>query len=201
MVTGTILNGTPTAAGWASYFLDHATVLPGRPAETLRTPPAHCSYVREHLFDVGGFREDLRAGEDTVVNFRLWHAGHRALRASDVRLFHNSPCRTPRRLVAHHFARGRGLGRILLEDLSFRALPLRAYFAIRFAVLYIPKRLLSTSKAVRDWGGPLRRTYHRVLPLVVLGTLGAHAGLMLELTLAAARLPRKGLRRLRPARV
>jgi glycosyltransferase involved in cell wall biosynthesis len=195
MVTGTILNGTRTPAGWASYFLDHATVLPRRPTQQLDTAPAHCSYVREHLFDAGGFRDDLRAGEDTVVNFRLWRAGHRALRASDVRLFHNSPCRTARRLVAHHFTRGRGLGRILLEDLSFRPLPLRAYFGVRFAVLYVPKRLLSTSKAVRRWGGPLRRVYRRVLPLVVLGTLAAHAGVCLELMLAALRLPRKAWRR------
>ena len=30
MVTGTMLNGTRTWAGWASYFLDHSSVLPGR---------------------------------------------------------------------------------------------------------------------------------------------------------------------------
>ena len=49
MVTGTTLNGTPTPAGWASYFLDHSAVLPGRPSEALGVPPAHCSYERELL--------------------------------------------------------------------------------------------------------------------------------------------------------
>src|SRR5947209_7344094 len=199
MVTGTILNGTRSPAGWASYFLDHATVLPQRPTESLDGPPAHCSYVREHLFDAGGFREDLRTGEGAVVNKALWQTGHRALRASDVRLYHHSPCRTTRRLVAHHFACGRGLGRIVLEDLSSRPLPLRVYFAIRFAVLYVPNRLFSTSKAVGRWGGPLRRVYRRVLPLVALGTLAALAGVCLELFLTVARLARKGRRRLSAA--
>jgi glycosyltransferase involved in cell wall biosynthesis len=208
MVTGTMLNGTRSPAGWASYFLDHAAVLPGRPTTELKEAPSHCSYVRSHLFDVAGFREDLRAGEDTIVNLALWQAGRRALRARDVRLVHNSPCTRSSRLAAHHFRRGRALGRILLEDLSRFPLPLRAYFAVRFAALYLPKRLLSTSRAVHRWGGPLRRVYRRVLPLVVLGMLAAHAGLMLELTLAAVRLPGKGLRAsrqrnlepLRPAR-
>src|SRR5205823_9537803 len=39
MVTGTTLNGTETAAGWASYFLDHSSVLPGRPSAPLPVPP------------------------------------------------------------------------------------------------------------------------------------------------------------------
>ena len=47
MVTGTIRNLTTTRAGWASYFLDHGTVLPGRPSEELALPPPHCSYDRD----------------------------------------------------------------------------------------------------------------------------------------------------------
>ena len=41
MVTGTTRNGTDTPAGWAGYFLDHSSVLPGRPSEQLRSAPAH----------------------------------------------------------------------------------------------------------------------------------------------------------------
>ena len=33
--TGSTLNGTRTWAGWASYFLDHSSVLPGRPSTEL----------------------------------------------------------------------------------------------------------------------------------------------------------------------
>ena len=106
MVTGSTLNGTDTCAGWASYFLDHSTALPGRPSEELGEAPAHCSYWRHLLEEVGGFPEDRRAGEDTVVNVELIRRGHRAYRARDVRLVHNTPCTTVTRLVRHHFVRG-----------------------------------------------------------------------------------------------
>src|SRR6266511_718091 len=115
MVTGATLNGTDTPAGWASYFLDHAGVLPGRPSMELEAPPAHCSYAREFLLQVGGFPEDMRAGEDTVVNTALYERGFRAYRAREVVLVHHTPCADPWRLVRHHFVRGRALGRILAE--------------------------------------------------------------------------------------
>ena len=35
MVTGSMRNGTFTRAGWAAYFLDHSTSLPGRPSGAL----------------------------------------------------------------------------------------------------------------------------------------------------------------------
>src|SRR6185436_1653671 len=85
LVTGTTLNGTRTWAGWATYFLDHAPVLPGRPSGELAGPPGHCSYVRELLVAAGGFPEDMRAGEDTVVNIALTRRGYRAYRSQDVR--------------------------------------------------------------------------------------------------------------------
>ena len=49
MVTCSVLNGTCTWAGWASYFLDHWIVLPGRPNTQLEGPPAHCSYMMAPL--------------------------------------------------------------------------------------------------------------------------------------------------------
>ena len=115
MVTGTTLNGTRTVPGWAAYFLDNSTVLPGRPSTVLEGPPAHCSYTRRALLEVGGFPESLRAGEDTVVNHELARRGHTAYRAQDLRLIHHTPCRTRLRLLGHYFARGRSSGRILLE--------------------------------------------------------------------------------------
>ncbi|HEX4519132.1 MAG TPA: glycosyltransferase family A protein [Gaiellaceae bacterium] len=115
MVTGTTLNGTRTLAGWAAYFLDNSTVLPGRPSTVLEGPPAHCSYTRAALLAVGGFPEHLRAGEDTVVNHELARRGHTAFRAQEVRLIHHTPCRTRRGLIAHYFVRGRSSGRILFE--------------------------------------------------------------------------------------
>jgi hypothetical protein len=181
MVTGTMLNGTLTCAGWASYFLDHATVLPGRSSELLPGAPAHCSYARHLLLSLGGFPEHLRAGEDTVVNNELAAFQYRAYRAHDVRLVHASPCRRLPRLLRHHFVRGRGMGRILLDDYRGRGRLLSRSFVGRLLVGYVPTRMARTTANVRSSGGPLRGVYRRVLPLVVLGAAAAWAGLWFEL--------------------
>ena len=178
MVTGSIVNGNPTPAGWASYFLDHSSALPGRPSGELAGAPAHCSYVREFLLAVGGFPEGVRAGEDTVVNEALWRRGHRAYRAREIRLTHRSPCRGAVRLLRHHFARGRAFGRILRGDHAPGARHRMA--SLRFLARYRGRRLASTDQRVRDWGGELVDEYRRVRRLVILGIVAAWVGAWLE---------------------
>jgi glycosyltransferase involved in cell wall biosynthesis len=181
MVTGTTLNGTPTPAGWASYFLDHSAVLPGRPSEVLATPPSHCSYERELLLAVGGFPDHLRAGEDTVVNHLMYATGARAYRAADVPLVHASPCTTVPRLLRHHFVRGRAHGRILLEHAAPQGVLDREELG-RIGLPYLPRRLAATSANVRRWGGPeLGERYRRARPLVAAGAAAAWTGLWFEL--------------------
>jgi glycosyltransferase involved in cell wall biosynthesis len=182
MVTGTTLNGTRTAAGWASYFLDHSAVLPGRPSEPLSVPPAHCSYERELLLAVGGFPGHLRAGEDTVVNHLLYAMGARAWRAAEVPIVHASPCRTPARLVRHHFSRGRAHGRILLEHVPAGGRVLNRQEIGRIGLGYLPSRLRTTGRNVRRWGGAeLEERFRRVRPLVAAGAAAAWTGLWFEL--------------------
>jgi glycosyltransferase involved in cell wall biosynthesis len=182
MVSATTLNGNRTPAGWASYFLDHSAVLPGRPSVRLAVPPAHCSYERELLLDVGGFPTDLRAGEDTVVNHQLYAMGARAWRANDVAIIHVSPCTTPAKLVRHHFVRGRAHGRILLDYLPSGGRVLNRGELGRIGLAYLPKRLGTTSSNVRRWAGPeLRDQYRRVRPLVAAGAAAAWTGLWFEL--------------------
>src|SRR5262249_3090133 len=167
MVPGTTRTGTTPPAGWASYFLDHSAVLPGRPSERLAMPPAHCSYERELLLSVGGFPGHLRAGEDTVVNHLLYALGARAYRAADVGLTHVSPCTTVPRLLAHHRERGRAHGRILLENASAGTPVLSREELGRIGFGYLPRRLGATASNVRRWGGPeLRREFRAVRPLV-----------------------------------
>ena len=180
MVTGSIVNGNRTAAGWAAYFLDHSTALPGRPSAELAGPPAHCSYVREFLLEAGGFPEDLRAGEDTVVNEELWRRGHRAWREQRLELIHRSPCTTPWRLARHHFQRGRAFGRILRGDFEPRRRRRRAS-SLRFMSSYPRRMLASTDTRVENWGGPLGREYRRVRRLVRLAIAAAALGTYLEL--------------------
>lgn len=182
MVTGTTLNGTRTWAGWASYFLDHSAVLPGRPSTELEGAPSHCSYRRSALLAVGGFPEHLRAGEDTVVNQELARRGYRAYRAQDVAIVHRSPCRTPWRLARHHFVRGRGFGRILRERDGWERRDLLGPTGLRLLRQQTLRRLSAMTGNVRRWGDrPIRAQYLRAFPLVVAGTLAAAAGTWYEL--------------------
>lgn len=182
MVTGTTLNGTRTWAGWASYFLDHATVLPGRPTSELAGAPAHCSYRRSALEAVGGFPEQLRAGEDTVVNQELARRGYRALRAQDVVLVHHSPCRSVPRLLRHHFTRGRGYGRILWERDGVARRDLAGLYGRRLLRRQTVGRVIWTTRNVRRWGDiATLAQYFRAFPLVVAGTLASTAGTWWEL--------------------
>lgn len=172
MVTGTLLNGTRTPAGWASYFMDHSDALPGRPSEELAAPPSHCSYRRDVFARADPFPEDMRTGEDTVVNTALWAEGHRALRDSRVFLFHRSPCRTPLQLAVHHFGRGRGWGRILSE----RGQGLGAMKG------YSQRRMARTAANVAKWGQELEAEFRQVCGLVRLGIAAAWCGMAYEMT-------------------
>jgi len=180
MVTGTIVNGSDTAAGWAAYFLDHARSLPGRPSGALAAAPAHCSYARDFLLAIGGFPEDMRAGEDTVVNNELFRRGHRAFRSQEIELVHRSPCTTTRKLISHHFVRGRALGRIVSErraDTGARGGLLAGY-----GPRYVARRLEAVRSGVAAWGGDLRPHYRRRRPLILVGVLAAWMGLWFELS-------------------
>jgi len=180
MVTGTTMNGTRTAAGWASYFLDHTTVLAGRPSGVLSGPPAHCSYTREALNVVGAFPEDMRAGEDTVVNRALTRAGFATYRAADARLFHHSSCTTPLRLLRHHFVRGRALGRIYLTSYPAGLLISRPILQ-GLVVSHLPMRIRRIDRNVARWGSDVADVYARVRPLVVAGAAASWAGALFEI--------------------
>jgi UDP-N-acetylmuramyl pentapeptide synthase/glycosyltransferase involved in cell wall biosynthesis len=183
MVTGSTLNGTKTWAGWASYFIDHAAVLPGRPADRHRTPPGHCSYMRELLTAVGGFPEDMRAGEDTVVNMELTGRGYPTWRAQDVTMIHHSPCATPGVLLRHHFKRGRAHGRIILDQWA-PGLPPAGELRY-FLAEYLPGRVRQITAAVRSWGSRRERArYTLVFPLVVAGAAASWVGTWYELLTA-----------------
>jgi glycosyltransferase involved in cell wall biosynthesis len=162
MVTGVMHNGTDTTAGWASYFLDHSTTLPGRPSGPLTIHPAHCSYLREAL-DWAGWFPDIRAGEDTIVNKRLFEAGYGAYRSRDIELTHNTRAATPWRLLRHQLGRAKGMTALLMEERAAGRLFIRKGLR-RYVVAWVPGRLLAIRRNVRRWGdrelaGRLRRSW------------------------------------------
>lgn len=181
LVTGVALNGTLTAAGWASYFLDHHEHLPGLGPTVFDGPPGYCSYPRALLADLGGFPEGVRTGEDTAVNRELARRGYLAVRDPAVRMVHHSPCRTPWRLVRHHFARGRGWGRLLLADHreTGRLLRDREVRATRL-VGHLPRRLGRIRRVVRDADPDLGPRLRRVFPLVAAGAVASWLGMWIE---------------------
>lgn len=126
MVTGLVTNGTPTPAGWAAYFLDHAEKLPGHAPAEFNGAPGRCSYARLPLLEVGGFPEGVRTGEDTAVNRALVRRGYVAVRDPDVQLIHYNRCATPPRLLRHHFRRGRGWGRMVVAEYHTHQPPMNA---------------------------------------------------------------------------
>jgi hypothetical protein len=182
MVCGTVLNGTHTRAGWASYFMDHAVALSGRPSGVLRVPPSRCSYMRGPLTAVGGFPEDRRVGEDTVVNSRLFELGYRAYHSRDVQCVHKNPCRTAVQLLEHHFERGLGFGKILWEHAG-QPERLRGRYATMLWLMtkYPVRRMRFIMEAVHDWGSSVRREFVMSLPLILAGVASAAAGAMLFL--------------------
>ena len=176
MVTGPVINGNPTGAGWASYFLDHSTLLPDRPAGEMTAAPTRCSYVRFLLDQVGGFPETLRAGEDTAVNNELWRRGFSAYRTEGAAAIHTSLIDGPGALTRRHYERGRAWARLLLNRHgSRRRLVLERWPHL---VGYLPARLSRIRHNVRAWGAGVRAPYRRALPLIVLGASAAWAGLI-----------------------
>jgi glycosyltransferase involved in cell wall biosynthesis len=181
MVNGVTFNGTRTWAGWASYFLDHSAVLPGRPSTELRGAPSRCSYRRSALLVVGGFPEDMRAGEDTVVNQELARRGYRGYQSQDIALVHHSPCRTPWRLLEHHFVRGRGYGRIMRDREGIGGRDLVRMRGLRPLLRQTGWRIAQIHSNVRHWGDMrTKREYVRAFPLIVVGALASAAGYVYE---------------------
>ena len=181
MVTGTMQNGTRTWAGWATYFLENSSVLPARPSFVFETPPMRCSYLRDALAELGGFPEDMRAGEDTAVNRELFGQGYGSYREATVVSTHHSPCRRPGRLLVHHFQRGRALGRILVENGEVGA-P-RARWLAKHAVAAVPRRMRFVHGCVRRWGRGLRARYYLALPLIAAASVAGLLGTWWEVAL------------------
>jgi len=181
MVTDVTLNGNLTSAGWASYFLDQHEGLPGHVLAELNGPPGHCSYARLPLIEVGGFPEDVRTGEDTAANRALVRRGYVALRDPSVKIIHRSPSQTLPEMLRHHFRRGRGWGRLMLEDgWSEGHVITRQSFETQF-LKQVPTRLARIDETVRAADSVLFPAYQKVRRQIVLGAIASWVGMWNEI--------------------
>jgi len=180
MVMGAIRNGTATRAGWANYFLDHSSTLPGRPGGPLTSPPVRASYVRAALEEVGGFPEEMRAGEDVAANMALWDRGYSAVRVPQVQLRHDSRCRTTAYLLAHHFQRGRSFGQVLADEAArARRFPTRRM--VNACIGLGPVRMRAVIVDVYRFAPDMTREMWASLPHMVAAALSAWVGTLYEL--------------------
>ena len=179
MVTGPVINGNPTPAGWAAYFLDHSSLLPDRPSGELDIAPTRCSYVRFMLDQVGGFPEGVRAGEDTAVNLALWDRGFSAFRDAGAAEIHTSLVGDAGALRRKHHQRGRAWAAILLARYGSRGRVIRR--AWRHLLWYAPRRLWRIHRNVGAWGDGVRRPYRGAWPLILQGVLAAWWGVIVGL--------------------
>lgn len=176
LVTVAVANGNTTRPGWASYFLDHAGQTPSRGSGQYSGVPGHASYVTRQLRSVGGFPEDVRTAEDTVVNRRLFQAGRRTYFCAESSFVHASPSTTVHHLVRHHFQRGRGLGRMIKGQRR------RATLKQLRGNLDLPRRRLRYINTALDAAGTdEQHRYRKVRRLVIVGALSASAGAWYEM--------------------
>jgi hypothetical protein len=125
----------------------------------------------------------MRAGEDTVVNNELTRRGFKTYWDRDVRFIHHNRCRTPKRLGAHHFVRGRAFGRILREQGHARGRAVIGRPALRLYRRQVPQRAELIRSNVHKWANDpvIEREYRRAAPLIRLGAAAAWLGTIFEL--------------------
>lgn len=181
MVTGVTENGNTTRAGWAAYFLDHAEGLPGHTPAEINGPPAHCSYARLPLLEVGGFPEGVRTGEDTAANRALVRRGYVAFRDPEIRLIHRSPCRTLGHLMRHYAKRGRGLGRLVVAEYRESGGLLNHNLVQARLIDYLPKRLRRIDRNVAKARPDLAAPYADARAYIVCGAVASWAGMWWEI--------------------
>jgi glycosyltransferase involved in cell wall biosynthesis len=161
-VASVITNATPASM---SACTAHLLLYPRRMASSPTASRLHygVSYARPLLERVGGFREDLRQGEDSELNQRL---GTTIEWAPGVRTAHRNPL-GPRQLVRDQYARGR-------RSLRYQHLPMTA--VLRIALFKRPLNALRQGRRIEE--SPERRRILLAAPLLFPASLAYTLGLL-----------------------
>jgi glycosyltransferase involved in cell wall biosynthesis len=167
IVGGSILNGTPDSwVGTAGYLLEYSALLPVDALLRKQEVP-HALSFRRSLFDlIGTYPEDVRTGEDTLLNSRCIDTGLSIGFAAEAGLVHENPRRL-NEFLAHASTHGRGLAqcihrhdlpavvkssdtstacRSMVSAYRYTVIGLLAKFhrIVRFAPRWVPQLIIST---------------------------------------------------------
>lgn len=156
------------SAAWASHVYHFHRRMPGTPPH--RVLHYGVSYARELFAAHGGFREDLRSGEDTELNRRLAEAGVGIAWAPAVRTAHRQPV-TLTRLVLDEVRRGR---RAMREHTNLQGVGLGVELVRTFGT--VPR---SAAGAWRAIGADERPRLLRALPWLVPAALARACGVII----------------------
>ena len=165
LVTGPLVDGATSRAGRAAFFLDHVASPTTRARGRLSEPPPRCSYIRFAL-DRADWFPDVRAGEDTDVNTRLFRSGFTVGFEPNAVEIYAPDVDGVIALWRKHRQRGEALARIRAEH---GANP------VRLGLGYTTRRLRRT--IARGLRHPDRWSFVRSLPLIAVGILAARRGL------------------------
>jgi GT2 family glycosyltransferase len=168
-VSGSVLNGTPESRwGSAQHRLEFLEWAPGRTAPLEHGISCNLLLRRSAFERAGGFAEDMRTGEDTVLTAPLAARGRLAF-APEARVTHLNRTR-PRSMLAHQ----RTLGESWVVVCRLVPLPGARLTAWPLVPVAVAGRLWAILKHSRRFGSP--GPGPRELPFVLAGLLAWGVG-------------------------
>jgi hypothetical protein len=171
IVAGTVLNGTGSRTGWASYFLEHSANLPGRPAGERAVPPPGCSFLRTVLppVDLHQARK-MDPGSPKQGSHRVWAT-------DDARRIDPAPMSgNVVELLRGKFVQGMMKAASPRPDLYRPTAAGRAVARLGWLASIGPVELSRIDANVAQWGGEMWRLYRRARPLVAAALFSAWVG-------------------------
>ncbi len=101
LVGGSVKNANPGLISWPDYFLTFNEFMPSMPRREVQFMPT-CNFIitREAFQNVGGFREDIIAGEDTLFCYAAARR-HRLLFDPTVQVWHTNR-ELWKKFIIHH---------------------------------------------------------------------------------------------------
>ena len=186
-VGGAVTNGTPfSPLGSAGYYLEYTAVMPSEKILAEQPIPHSLSYSRELLERLGGFREDVLTGEDTLFNQRCVSEGVSIATDAGIRMAHRN-ITSFGAYLRHQHGHGRGLiqCRRRIEREPRWPEPGRAYWSF---VSYPRLRWWNALKRVARGRTRSLPAYLALSPLIWAGLIAAGAGAWSE-----ARVERRAL--------